>query len=119
VNLQRRLAPRINLGPEHTLRFTAGGHAFQGIRLANLSEGGCFITISRSDAGVFRVGTLLEQLRFEGPGLPQEPLTGIVAFAMGTSPGLAVVGVGVSFVTPTETVQAGLSRFMEEALGRG
>lgn len=119
MNLQRRQTPRVNLGPEYSLRFTAGGHAFQGIRIANLSEGGCFITVPRSDAGVFRVGVRIEQLRLEGPGLPGEPLTGVVAYAMGASPGHPVVGVGVSFLNPTESVQAALTGFVEGALGRG
>jgi hypothetical protein len=119
MNVQRRQTPRVSLGPEHTVRFAAGGHAFEGIRLVNLSEGGCFLTVPRSDAGVFLSGTLLEQLRFEGPGLPPDALTGTVAFAMGASPGLSVVGVGVSFLQPPEDLRAALRRFVEVALGRG
>ncbi len=118
MNDNRRQAPRINLGPEHTVQFTAGGHAFQGIRVSNLSEGGCFLTVPRASAGVFRNGTLLEQLRLEGPGLPPDSLTGVVAFAMAASPGLPVVGLGVRFVTLPESVEGELRRFVEAALAR-
>ena len=119
MTLQRRHTPRVNLGPEHTLRFNAGGHAFQGVRIANLSEGGCFITVPRSDAGVFRTGTRLEQLRFEGPGLPQAAVAGTVAFVMGASQGLAIVGVGVTFHNLPENVRAELARFVVQALPGG
>lgn len=118
MNDNRRQAPRISLGPEHTVQFTAGGHAFQGIRISNLSEGGCFLAVPRSSAGVFRNGTLLEQFRLEGPGLPPDSLTGVVAFAMGASPGLPVVGLGVRFVALPESIQGELRRFVDEALGR-
>lgn len=116
MTLQRRHTPRVNLGPEHTLRFNAGGHAFQGVRIANLSEGGCFITVPRSDAAVFRTGARLEQLRFEGSGLPRAAMVGTVAFVMGASQGLAIVGVGVSFLNPPENVRVELARFVAVAL---
>ena len=116
--IEHRKLVRISLGPEHTLRFVAGGHVFQDIRIANLSEGGCFITVPQADAGVFLRGTLLEQMHFEGVGLPAGALTGSVAYAMGAIASMAVVGVGVTFLNLSEATRGELARFVEERLRR-
>jgi len=113
----RRQTPRVTVGADYSVRFVAGGHLFENIRLVNVSEGGCFITVPASSAGIFLGGTLLEQLRLEGPGLPTELLTGRVAFAMGTSPRMPMVGVGVSFLALPPPVHSALCRFVENALG--
>lgn len=113
---ERRDDPRVSLGPEYAVRFVVKGHRFQGTRLANLSRGGCFILVPRASAALFTAGTLLEQLRFEGAGLPEASLTGTVAYAFEPSARLAVVGVGVHFVQLPDEIRAELDVFLVQRL---
>lgn len=109
---ERRGQERISLGPDCTLRFAIRGHSFQGVRLVNLSAGGCFLLVPRASAGLFTAGTLLEQVRFEGEGLPEGLLTASVAYAFAPSARLAVVGVGVHFVQLSPALEAALCAFV-------
>ncbi|MBI4913689.1 MAG: PilZ domain-containing protein [Acidobacteria bacterium] len=113
---ERRAFARVNLSHEHTVRFVLKGHPFQGIRLANLSAGGCFILAPRASAGLFQPGGLLEQFRFETSGLPQVAITGAVAYAFAPSPGMGVVGVGVNWLRLPDLVEYELDRFVERLL---
>jgi c-di-GMP-binding flagellar brake protein YcgR len=113
---ERRSTDRASLGPDYTLRFVIKGHLFQGVRLANLSKGGCFILVPRASVGLFQTGTLLEQVRFQGDGLPEASITGSVAYAFAPNARLAVVGVGVHFVQLPEGVEAALVAFVNARL---
>ena len=113
---ERRSTDRASLGPDYSLRFVIKGHPFQGVRLANLSPGGCFILVPRASVGLFQAGTLLEQVRFEGDGLPQASITGSVAYAYAPNARLAVVGVGVHFIQLPEAVQTALAAFVHARL---
>ena len=113
---ERRVTDRASLGPDYNLRFVVKGHLFQGVRLANLSKGGCFILVPRASVGLFQAGALLEQLRFEGEGLPDASITGSVAYAFAPSERLAVVGVGVHFVLLPPAVEAEIKAFVERRL---
>lgn len=66
---------RFSVGPEHTVQFTLGNREFKRIRITNLSADGCFALIYAEDANLFRVGTLLNDFRFEHDDLPSSPLT--------------------------------------------
>lgn len=114
---ERRGNDRVSLGPDCTLRFVVKGHAFQGVRIANVSRGGCFLMVPRASAGLFTRGALLEQARFDGEGLPEGTLTGSVSYALAPNPRLAVVGVGVHFVQVSESVEVGLDAFVTAHLG--
>ncbi len=109
---ERRVGERISLGPEYTLRFVVKGHPFQGVRMANLSCGGCFLLVPRASAALFRTGTLLEQVRFEGEGLPDAQITANVAYAFAPNARLAVVGVGVHFVQLSAAVERAIQDFV-------
>lgn len=113
---ERRGTERVSLGPDYALRFVIKGHLFQGARLANLSRGGCFILVPRASAGLFTAGALLEQVRFEGVGLPEASITGTVAYAFEPNARLAVVGVGVHFLRLPDAVQANLDAFLARIL---
>ncbi len=114
---ERRSTDRASLGPDYSLRFVVKGHAFQGVRLANLSRGGCFILVPRASVGLFPSGALLEQVRFDGEGLPDASLTGAVTYAFAPNARLAVVGVGVHFVQLPPAVEAALADFVAARLG--
>lgn len=114
---ERRSTDRASLGPDYSLRFVIRGHPFVGVRLANLSRSGCFILVPRSSAGLFLAGTLLEQVRFQGSGLPDASITGTVAYAFAPNARLAVVGVGVHFVALPQVVEEALNVFVEHWLG--
>ena len=97
---ERRDAQRIVVGPDHTVRFLVRGHPFRGVRITNLSLGGCFAMVGARDAGLFPAGTLLEQFTFEHPALPQSPLTAEVRYCLGSEAGsapMAVLGLGIMF----------------------
>jgi hypothetical protein len=113
---ERRSTDRASLGPDYTLRFVIKGHPFQGVRLANLSKGGCFILVPRASVSLFQAGALLEQLRFDGEGLPEALLTGAVAYAFAPNARLAVVGVGIHFVQLPDEVRSALEDFLSTRL---
>jgi hypothetical protein len=94
---ERRQKPRVIVGPEFFIQFTIQGHTFQKVQLANLSEDGCFATVSGSPAGLFTAGARLENLVLAHPDLPQVPLTGQVAYALGGE-GMEFLGLGIHFV---------------------
>lgn len=113
---ERRSTDRASLGPDYTLRFVIKGHPFQGVRLANLSKGGCFILVPRASVSLFQSGTLLEQVRFEGEGLPEVLITGTVTYAFAPNVRLAVVGVGVHFFQLPDDIRAALEEFVNARL---
>jgi hypothetical protein len=113
---ERRNTDRASLGPDYTLRFVIKGHPFQGVRLANLSKGGCFLLVPRASVGLFPVGALLEQVRFEGEGLPEDTITGSVTYAFAPNANLAVVGVGVHFLQLPQAIEDALTAFVTKRI---
>lgn len=117
---ERRDARRIVVGPDHTVRFLVRGHAFQEVRITNLSLGGCFAMVGARDAGLFPAGTLLEQFAFEHPDLPQGPLTAEVRYCLGSEAGsapMAVLGLGVMFRSLPPAIEAGIRAHLDHLLG--
>lgn len=117
---ERRDARRIVVGPDHTIRFLVRGHPFQGVRITNLSPGGCFAMVGARDAGLFPAGTLLEQFAFEHPDLPHEPLTAEVRYCLGSESGdapLALLGLGVMFRSLPTGVETGIRAHLDRLLG--
>ncbi len=117
----RRDSPRIPVGPEYTVSFTAGGEGFRGIRLTNLSLGGCFAVVGGGAAGVFTQGARLAPFVLEHPSFPALPFAGAVAYAMGAHEGdeaAAFLGVGIRFMDVPGEVHNALRAFVEGALGR-
>jgi len=118
---ERRDSRRLFLGPEHAIHFLLKGHPFREVRITNVSLGGCFAMVSQRDRELFSQGAILEQLGFEHPDLPDGPITAQVRFAIGTpaeEPGLAFLGVGISFVVMTPEVRDHLAVFLEAGLGQ-
>lgn len=116
---ERRDSRRLFLGPDHTIRFVLKGHAFRGVRITNISLGGCFAMVSQRDRGLFAQGAILEQLGFDHPDLPQGQITAQVRYAVGAqseAPMLDFLGVGISFVTMPPEVRERLSVFLEATL---
>lgn len=117
---ERRDAQRIVVGPDHTVRFLVRGHPFRGVRITNLSLGGCFAMVGARDAGLFPAGTLLEQFTFEHPALPQSPLTAEVRYCLGSEAGsapMAVLGLGIMFQALAPAMESGLRAHLDRLLG--
>lgn len=115
LSADRRDTRRIFLGTDHTIRFLVKGHAFQNVRITNVSLGGCFAMVSRRDHALFTQGSVLEQLSFEHPNLPLGPLTAQVCYAIGTQseePLLEFLGIGIHFLSMPEDTQQRLRVFM-------
>jgi len=111
----RRDTRRLFLGPDHAIRFVVKGHAFQNVRITNVSLGGCFAMVSQRDRALFTQGTVLEQLAFEHPDLPLGPVTAQVCYAIGTQseePLLEFLGIGIHFLSMPEEGQQRLRMFM-------
>ena len=115
---ERRDTRRIILGADATARFSLGGHAFQGIRITNISCGGCFLMVGKRDERLFKKDALLEQLVVEHPELPQAPVTGQVVYALGTGAGgMDFIGIGVHFISRSPEAAQGLNAFVVAHLG--
>lgn len=115
---ERRDTRRIILGADHTVRFSIGGHAFQGVRITNISCGGCFLMVGKRDVGLFKKDALLESLVVDHPELPQATMTGQVVYALGTgSAGMDFIGIGVHFISRSPEAAEGLNAFVVGHLG--
>lgn len=115
LSAERRDTRRLFLGPEHAIRFFVKGHLFQNVRITNVSVGGCFAMVSQRDHGIFTQGTVLEQLSFEHPGLPQGLITAQVCYAIGTQseePLLEFLGLGIHFLSMSKDTQQHLRDFI-------
>jgi hypothetical protein len=112
----RRSKLRIIVGAEQTLRFVVKGHSFQNVRITNLSCDGCFATVQAGSAGLFAQGTILENLAFENPAMPQAPITAKVTYALGGPGGrggLECLGLGIFFAMMSPETAAALNAFVE------
>ncbi len=117
---ERRDGRRLFLGPEHSIHFLVKGHPFRQVRITNVSLGGCFAMVGLRDQGLFAPETILEQLGFEHPDLPQGSITAQVRYAIGAQtgqPGLEFMGIGIGFTTMPPEAREGLAAFLAASLG--
>ncbi len=111
---ERRDSRRIIVGPDHTVRFLAKGHAFHNVRITNLSLGGCFATVRNNDSTLFHLGTLLERFTFEHSALCHSPFTARVTFILGgPHQRMEFLGLGIQFLEPPTDVWTSLRAFIE------
>jgi hypothetical protein len=112
---ERRSSRRVIVGPDHTIRFSVKGHAFQEVRITNISSTGCFAVVSQKDAALFSQGVLLEHFAFEHPDLAMGPITAKVMYTLGGArdiPALEFMGVGILFVSLDEASAGQLGGFL-------
>jgi len=112
----RRLSRRVIVGPDHTIRFSVRGRAFQNVRITNVSITGCFAMVSQRDAALFGQGALLEHFSFEHPELAVGPITAKVMYTLGGArdiPALEFMGVGIQFVGLDEASARLLEGYLE------
>ena len=115
---ERRDARRVILAPPSHARFVLRGHAFQDVRVTNISVGGCFLMVGKRDEPLFQKESLLENMSLTDHDLPAEPLTGEVVYTLGGGgPGMDFVGVGVRFVGLPDTTEDRLQAFVVQHLG--
>jgi len=114
----RRSKLRIVVGPEVTIRFRVKAFNYQGIRITNLSAGGCFATLPRAENHLFRQGTLLEAFHLEHADLPSEPIVAKVAYVLGGAGGgrggLELIGLGIHFLSMTPATDEILKQFLDQ-----
>jgi hypothetical protein len=114
----RRLKPRIVVGPEVTVQFRSRQFAYQNIRITNLSVSGCFATLPRAETHAFRQGTLLEMFQFEHPDLLGDPFVGKIAYVLGGRAGgrgaLELVGLGIHFISMAPSMELMLKTFIDQ-----
>ena len=79
----RRFDRRMNVGPEFTLKFFLYDEEFQGIRIVNLSGGGCCVQFSPELAEMIGKGSRLHNLTLCHPDLPDAPQLAEVMYLMG------------------------------------
>jgi c-di-GMP-binding flagellar brake protein YcgR len=112
----RRSKLRVVVGPDVTIRFSVRQVAYQGIRITNLSAGGCFATLPRSANHPFRQGSLLEAFRFEHPDLAGDPIVAKVAYVLGGGGGgrgaMELLGLGVHFSSMTPSMADLLAQYV-------
>jgi hypothetical protein len=97
----RRDARRIIVGPEFAISFLLKGHAFQDVRITNLSLGGTFALVGARDARLFERGAVLENLVLLHPELPKSPIIAAVSYVLGGRPepdSMEFVGIGIQFL---------------------
>ena len=114
----QRRAIRVATGPAFTLAFTLKGHPFRGLRIMNLSAGGCFVLLERRTARFFLPGEALEDLVLLHPDLPQAPLQATVAYVLGYAPGLegeGQAGMGLRFEAVAPATRRALEAWVEGA----
>jgi hypothetical protein len=114
----RRDTRRVLLGPEFTISFTLKGHTYTGVRLTNLSVGGCFALVGARDARLFERSSVLENLVLLHPELPKAPIIAAVSYVLGGRPGneaLEFVGVGIQFLGMDDEAQRTLGTWVEAA----
>jgi hypothetical protein len=112
---ERRSSRRVIVGPDHTIRFIVKGHAFQNVRITNISSSGCFAMVSQRDGALFAQGALLEHFSFEHPDLALGPLLARVMYTLGGArevSTLEFMGVGVQFVSLDEASAVLLEGFL-------
>jgi Tfp pilus assembly protein PilZ len=121
-NQTHRKDIRVATGPGFTLSFTLKGHGFRGIRIMNLSAGGCFILLEARTARFFLPGAVLEDLVLLHPDLPKAPLTAAVAYVLGYTPGGGSsdqVGLGLQFLALDAPTRLALEAWVRASAAGG
>ncbi len=114
----RRDTRRIIVGPEFGIAFTLKGHAYQDVRITNLSVGGCFAMVGARDARLFERGIVLENLVLLHPELPKAPIIAAVSYVLGGRPAadpMEMVGIGVQFLGMDDEAQKALDTWVTAA----
>lgn len=116
----RRASRRLTVGPDHRVRFSAGGKVFSGISLSDLSAGGCCARIPVAQAEGLERGMALEDLHLAHPKLPGAALRGRLAWIMGRVPGRTegFVVLGIEFVEPAAAVTQAIEAYVAEGLAQ-
>ena len=113
----RRAKLRIVVGPDVTIKFRVNQIPYQGVRITNLSSGGCFATLPRSDNHVFHQGSLLEAFQFENASLAGDPFLAKVAYVLGGQAGgrggMPLIGLGIHFVSMTPSMDEMLKQYID------
>jgi len=115
----RRDARRIVVGPEFNISFLLKGHAYQGVRITNLSTQGCFALVGVQAAGLFERGAVLENLLLLHPDLPKAPIIAAVSYVLGSRPAvesLEMIGVGIQFLSVDDPSRQLLDAWVEAAM---
>lgn len=118
TNADRRDTSRIPVGSEFAISFTLKGQRFRGIRITNLSVGGCFALVGTRKARYFVRGAALEDLALHHPDLPKDPIIATVAFVLGghsDGEGLEVMGVGLNFLCMENATREALEAWVTAA----
>ena len=118
---ERRDNRRINLGPGHTIRFKVGGVSLKEVRIANISGSGIFAIVDQSEAHLFEMGTILEDLVLDHPMLPKGYIRAQVVYLLGNSPELpamAFIGLGLHLLEMAPETQEALNHFAAASLGK-
>jgi hypothetical protein len=116
---ERRSGRRVIVGPDHTIRFIAKGHAFSNVRITNVSLTGCFAMVSQRDAALFTQGAVLDHFAFEHPELAMGPLAATVMYVLGGAnevSALEFMGVGIHFGGLDEASAGVLEAFLAGSL---
>ncbi len=111
----RRDTQRIIVGPEFGISFDLKGHAYQDVRITNLSPGGCFAMIGARDARLFERGVVLDNLKLMHPDLPKAPIIAAVSFVLGgpsSADPMEMVGIGVQFQGMDEAARKALEAWV-------
>jgi hypothetical protein len=113
---------RVVTGPGFTISFTLKGHAFQDIRIMNLSVGGCFALLGGRTARFFLPGATLDGLVFHHPELPRASITATVAYVLGYAVGGEAtdqVGLGLKFQSMDAPTGQALGTWVQAAIAAG
>lgn len=116
----RRDCRRLFVGPEHTVAFEVKGHVFKGIRITNISMGGCFAVVSGRSASLFSAGTILEHFALEHIDFPKGTFAAQVRYVVSSSGSEAAsdfLGLGIAFMTLPEDVKATINTYLDQLLG--
>ncbi|GLH75016.1 hypothetical protein GETHLI_35190 [Geothrix limicola] len=114
----RRDTRRIIVGPEFGISFILKGHAYQDVRITNLSSGGCFALVGARDARLFERGAVLEGLVLMHAELPKAPIIAAVSYVLGGRPSadpMEMVGIGIQFLGVDDTTQAAIDTWIDAA----
>jgi hypothetical protein len=115
----RRDTRRIIVGPEFGISFMLKGHAFQDVRITNLSTGGCFAMVGARDARLFDRGAVLENLILLHPELPKAPIIAAVSYVLGgylAADPMELVGIGIQFLGMDDAAMASLDTWVDASV---
>lgn len=116
----RRDNRRLFVGPDYAIRFSFKGRSFTGVRITNISAGGCFAVLPRDHETVFTEGGILDEFALEHSEMPHTPFFAQIRYVLGGALGqsdMEYLGLGIAFMMTPEDVKSALSSLLEAALG--